>query len=160
METHQDQAPRFVRSRQLLAEQIGVNRNTINSWVKKEGAPEETEEGHDVAAWLTFARAISRKAVVSETNEKRSLELQKIEQEIRGKMLANDAMEKRLVPVAEIRETITACVAEFRGFMRNIKETLPQALDGLDIPGRREVISKMFDEMEKKIHTGRLAKIK
>lgn len=137
-----------------------MHRNTIRAWSQLPDAPQPTVDGtYPVAEWLKFAQSAAKRAAIGETDDKKALEIKLLVEKLRGQILTNDKQEGLLIPIDSMRETITACVAELRGHIRYIKDALPQALDGLDIPGRRDVINKFFDEMEVKIHTGRLSSI-
>lgn len=69
-----------------LALALGVSRQTIHAWRKREGAPEPGSDGsHDVLAWREFARVNGLKSGVTHDNE--SLKARKLLAEIEDREL-------------------------------------------------------------------------
>ena len=62
------------------------------------------------------------------------------------------AARREHVPLAEVCEQLTKLFSELNGFMREVEDTIPIAIAGLDVPSARMEIQKRFDAMRAKIH--------
>lgn len=83
-------------------------------------------------------------------------QIQRTLEQVRAARLANLEAEKRVVPMAQVTETIVALVAEFNQHTRRIEDDLPRTIQGLDLATARLRIREMFDKMRQTIHRGSL----
>jgi transcriptional regulator with XRE-family HTH domain len=92
-----------------LAEALGISRQTVHNWSRK-GAPRlGADRLYDVAAWKKWAK---ENDLNKETPPDLKDEL--LKEQIRRLRLANDAVEERQVPLAEVFAAIRPTLAAFR----------------------------------------------
>lgn len=152
-----DKIPNYVKTQSDLASLLGVHRNTIVQWCKEADCPQMSAKGYDVRKWLEWAPTQAKRANIDKSDRKKQLEIEKLEETVRGLKLGNDKQDGLLVPMAKVQESITALASEFNQEVRRIEDGLPQALQGLGLPEQRLKIREMFDSLRLKIHKGVLS---
>lgn len=148
--------PKHVPSQRALAALLSVNRETVARWQREPDAPKQTAKGYCVADWLTFAAEITQRSKCAKSDTKRALEIEKLQEVIRGLKMQNDLEAGLLDRHDDVVATITVLVSELRGHYRKIADALPMALQGQDIPTARITIRRFFDDLERTIHVSRL----
>jgi hypothetical protein len=146
--------PKYVTTQGELGKLIGAHRNTIREWKKipeSEGRPPHDPNGYHVGKWLAFGQQITKRSGVEKSNTKAEKENKKLDEQIRGLILKNDEQEKLLIPMAIINQRITFFATEVKSEVRRIKDSLPQALQGLSLPEQYIKTGEIFKGLFTKI---------
>lgn len=115
---------RFVTTYDALAAKLGVTRQTIYNVKEKfpHSWPRPRADGsHEIAEWQTFFRdnqIAERNSDASESSV--DLKNKLLREQIRKLELANDALEKQLVPIDEIFAALRPTLAAFRTALDNL----------------------------------------
>lgn len=118
-----------------LSEAVGVDVRHMRRLRQESGAPPNP----DLAAWQAWMSA--RRAAKEGPDE---LKAEKLRQEIRKLTLANDALEKQLVQIDEVFETIRPTLSAFRTSLDNLAHRAALKLGG-DYQETVEVIQSEVD---------------
>ena len=148
--------PKFVKTKQELAKFLGVSRPTLDQWIKKPGCPQVQPEGYDVLGWLVFAGQVAKRADVGSLDPKRKLELKILTEKYRALLRSNDQADGDLIRASDVTSTIIAVVSELRGYLKELENTLPSRVSGLDVVDTRLVLMQAFDGLMGKVYNGKL----
>jgi hypothetical protein len=110
---------RYIKTWPELAEALGMERRQIQRWRNDDpdGVPQPSAKGHSVDAWNAYAKETGKRVAERAPSD---LKAELLKEQIRRLRLANDAVEERQVPLAEVFAAIRPTLAAFR-----------QALDAL-----------------------------
>lgn len=147
------ETPRFAKNYVQLAEILGVDRRTLQTWRKESDSPKSKTNGkHDVEAWLAFQRKHGKKG--GEPQEEPSdLPSEPI---LKRKKLALFCQEKEmqlavrrgeLIEVALVREDwARKCAAANSLLRKRLENELPSDLEGAEAADIYEALVKVVDD--------------
>jgi transcriptional regulator with XRE-family HTH domain len=116
-------AGNFARTYEELASRLGVTRQTIYNVQKKfpHSWPRPRADGrHEINAWMTFFsdNEVASRQMNADFDD--DLKNRLLREQIRKLELANDALEKQLVPIDEILAALRPTLAAFRTALDNL----------------------------------------
>ena len=138
-----------------LAKIIGVTRRTLQTWRKREDAPQPAANGfHEVAAWREFMERNGLEGEPTATDEETALRARKLLAEVEERELRLAVKKGEFVALEEVRAVWTENVARAKEMLRHKFEMeLPPVLSGLDAVAIQAECAKALDEVFTLLHT-------
>lgn len=142
-----------------LAREIGVTQATLNTRRHFGDAPEKSEKGYDVEAWLRFVAKHSRpkkqKELLAKLEKAKDPAEPKHIDPATRKIIADAewkelrvAKEKgELIEVGEVQELLAGLVGSAITELRRLESTLPAKMSGLNEIQCQKVISESLDNI-------------
>ena len=141
--------PAFAKNFVDLADILGVTRQSITTWKKREDAPTPAANGlHDVAAWREFMKQHDLKGGTPTTDLETALRARKLLAEVEERELKVAVRKGLYVAIDEVRQEWTRIAGRVTSLLRNkFENELPPILSGLDATGIQEENRKAIDEV-------------
>jgi predicted DNA-binding transcriptional regulator AlpA len=149
----------FADNQVELAEILGVNRKTIQRWLKEAGAPKPAARGAwNIAEWRDWMSRTGKRAIDSDEGPSKSaLEAKKL-------LLQNEKLEHEIavlksdyLHIDDVRREIGSMVAEAKKILLSVPAGLAPLVVGLSVPEAEKRIRAKVDEVLDQLHTGRVA---
>lgn len=148
------------RTKKELAEVLGISRQSLYEWSQD---PKSPGAGClKVLPWREYQLTRKRFEVLEDNDPKKTLEQEKLQEEVRKLRNYNLEKEKQVISIQAVREAIIGLVSDLDTQIRIIETNLPQDL-GISIEKIPLAINKIrvrFDAMRIKINSGKLDDIK
>lgn len=121
MELFSGEEARFVPTQEALAGQLGVNRKSIERWLKRKGCPGKTENGFDVKAWDAWVsdNKLGRRQA---SKGRASLEEEKIRLHNERQSLVNAKLRGEAIGIDECCQVLADMMA---GFVLSLNQAVP-----------------------------------
>lgn len=134
-----------------LAEIMGVTRQTLTSWRKKEGAPKPASNGrHPLNEWRLFLQKMGVIESISDdgtSEEIEQLKLRKLSAEVAKREHELDVQKEGYLHKDDVRDAITRMVNEAIKLLRDkLENELPPVCAGLDAVSIRKENARVVDE--------------
>lgn len=138
-----DESPQLVTVKRL-SELFGVATKTIGQWRRdgREGVPEKVGAKEDLSAWRAWfsSNPSAGHSDGKPRKDRESLLCEKLEIEIKLKLIELETEEGSLVRAATVQEDVNRAVSSARGELLKLSADLPPRLDGLSPPRMQVVI--------------------
>lgn len=151
---------RFVPTQEALAAQLGVNRKSIERWLKKEGCPGSTEHGYDVKAWDAWCTANRLGRKTKAASKLANLEEQKLILENEKRALINAKLRGESMHVDEVCQVLGEMMSGFVLQLRQGVHTMADESVGVPAGEAAKRIRHRLDETMRSLSLGEWAKKK
>ena len=151
-ESHESVA--LARDVSELSRVLGVTRQTMHAWLKREGAPEANADGsHDVVAWRRYIEEAGLKgATLSETE---SLKARKLLAEIEDRELKVSLKKGLYVLKSAVRQEWLTRIGQARALLEaRLLNELPPVIAGKKPTAIRQELERVILEFYRTLHTG------
>jgi hypothetical protein len=153
-------ATRFVPTQEALASQLGVNRKSVERWMKKAGCPGKGEQGWDVRAWEQWIETNKLGRTRKATSNRAKLEEEKIRLHNERQQLVNAKMRGESLGNDEVCKTMGDLVD---GFVLALHQCLPGLVEetaGLPLAEALKRSRRRIDEVLGELALGEWAQKK
>lgn len=138
---------RFAKNQVELAEALGVNRKTIQRWLKRDGHPGTRPDGrYEIPLWKTWARTQGHVFEDAEPVDKKAAEVKILLQRSELLQIEIDKERDRLMPVEEVRGAFGRMIGEFRVALYSIPGSLAPQVVGLTVPEAEKRLRHALDD--------------
>lgn len=139
-----------------LADILGVTRQALYKWAKREGSPKASSNGtHDVVAWRAFmsAQGLSGKQQQDQTDMEAQLRARKLLAEVEERELRLAVKREEYVPVDAVKTTWMEQIGRATAMLRRkFEQELPPVIAGQDPVTIQKEARKAIDEVMKILH--------
>jgi hypothetical protein len=133
-----------------IADKFDYHRNTVGKWFARPDAPKKGKGGFDFDEVAEFvkARALEgkEKSAAKADPGVANLKVAELEEKIRKLKIANDAADKKLIPITSLHFEISEMASEVQKRMYAIPPRAPE-LAGLSVPDIEAKLTAWMDEI-------------
>lgn len=138
---------RFAKNQTELADALGVNRKTIQRWMKRDGHPGTRPDGrYEIPLWKTWARTQGHVFEDAEPVDKKAAEVKILLQRSQLLQIEIDKELKRLMAVEEVRGAFGRMIGECRVAFYSIPGSLAPQVVGLTVPEAEKRLRLAIDD--------------
>jgi hypothetical protein len=140
--------PVYVANQSMLAEALNLaDRKTIQRWLRKEGAPQATDDGrYDVTAWRAWMLGNGLGSRRKE-HDLESLKKEHATLDLRTKQIELDELEGRSAPIDDVVRIVVEQYARMVQGFRSMRHSLAPAVVGETVPEASKRIAAAVDEV-------------
>jgi len=150
----------FVGTQEALASNLGVERKSIQRWMKRKNCPGRGREGFDVKAWRAFLEQDGLGRSKQKSKDKGDLECEKLRLENERRHLVNQKLRGEVMHNDEVCKTLADMMAGFVLRCRQIPNELAQEVVGLSAGEAIKRIRREIDQALEQLALGEWAQKK